>query len=655
MLVFHYRFAQGLIAEGTSGKTMLTKNAKSFLKKYSPFTQLDDHTLEQLVRCLTMELYPAGTLIMKQGDRSSGSLHIIKEGSVRIYARTTRGHENVIDYRGKGDTFGSFPLEEERPLEISVQAVSDTVCYGADRGDVVKLLDEHPALREYLVPLYFPKGDDRGHRVAPAAGVLHDRSENALFATPVRELATRDVVTARAGVSILEAVQSMSIRRTGALVIVDEADSPVGMLTLTDLRDRVLVHRKSVLDPVSEIMSAPVVRVDGSDLCFEALLKMMSHEVHHLLVMDAGSLTGIVSSHDFMVLQVTSPLMLLRDIESQSSVEGLASSSGRVTALISMLLGEGAKAGSINRIITTVNDRIERTILDLALKTLGPSPLPFCWIVYGSAGRKEQTFITDQDNGVIYADPRNEEEAREAKAYFSRFAEFSVNAFLRCGFALCPGDFMATNPKWRQPFSVWRKYFSDWIATPSDKAIHNSANLFDFRGLHGDLHLAADLRKHLIDSLRGQNMFLKAMADLTMDYRPPLGLFGSLTVAKDGDHANQLDLKKNCLTPLINIIRLFSFESHIQETSTAERLAVLKTAHPIVKILGGDLAYALEFLSMIRIRHQLEQVRAGLAPDNFINPKQLSSLERGNLKEICRLLSRILDDIGKKYSIGTQL
>jgi CBS domain-containing protein len=634
---------------------MLAKNAKSFLKKYPPFTQLDDHALAQLARRLTMELYPAGTLIMKQGDRSSGSLHIIKQGSIRIYTRTLQGQENVIDFRGQGDTFGPFPFEGDRPLAVSVQAVSDAVCYVADRASVVKLLDEHPALSEYLMPLYFPKGDGRGPRVAPAAGVLHDRSENALFATPVRELANRDVVTARAGESILDAARSMSARRTGALVIVDEAGNPVGMLTVTDLRNKVLVPQKSLFDPVGDIMSTPIVRVDGTDLCFEALLKMMSHEVHHLLVMDAGSLIGIVSNHDFMVLQVSSPLMIVRDIESQSSVEGLASSSGKVTTLISMLLSEGAKAGSINRIITSVNDRIERKILDLALKTLGPPPAPFCWIVYGSAGRKEQTFITDQDNGLIYTDPRNEEEAHEAKTYFSRFAEFSVNAFLRCGFALCPGEFMATNPKWRQPFSVWRKYFSDWIAAPVDEAVHNALNLFDFRGLHGDLRLAAELRKHLMDKLQDQNVFLKAVADLTTDYRPPLSLFGSLTVAKDGDHANQLDLKKNCLTPLINIMRLFSFESHIQETSTAERLAMLKMAHPIVKILGDDLEYALEFLSMIRISHQLEQVNTGLSPDNFINPKRLSSLEQRNLKEICRLLSRILDDIEKKYGIGTQL
>ncbi len=633
---------------------MLARNAKRFLKNYPPFSRLDDHALAQLARSLTMELYPAGAQIVTQGDRPSGSLYIIKEGSVRIFARTADGRKQVIDFRGTGDTFGSFPLDRERPLEISVQAVSDTVCYVADRAGVVRLLDEHPALRDYLVPVYFPKGDGRGSLFPAAPGAVRDRSENALFTTPVRELANRDVVTARAGVPILEAVRAMTARRAGALVIVDESDSPVGILTVNDLRDRVLAPQKSLLDPVGDIMSAPIFRVDGADLCFEALLKMMSHEVHHLLVMDAGGLAGIVSNHDFMVLQVTSPLMIVRDIESQSSVDGLASSARKVTALISLLLNEGARAGSINRIIAGVNDRIGRTILDLALKTLGPPPLPFCWIVYGSAGRKEQTFITDQDNGLIYADPRNDEEAREAQAYFSRFAEFSVHAFLRCGFGLCPGDFMATNPRWRQPLSVWKRYFTDWIGAPAGEALHFAMNLFDFRGLHGDLRLAAGLEQHRMEALRGRTLFLKAVADLTTDYRPPLSLFGSLTVEKDGEHANQLDLKKSCLTPLVNIIRLFSFESAVRETPTAERLAALRTVHPVVKTLGDDLEYALEFLSMIRIRHQLEQAGSGLAPNNFIDPRRLSSLEQGNLKEICRLLSRILNGIEKKYGIETQ-
>ena len=402
-------------------------------------------------------------------------------------------------------------------------------------------------------------------------------------------------------------------------------------------------------------MSAPLISIDGRDFCFEAVLKMVSHNVHHLVVTDAGRLTGIISSRDFMVLQITSPLMIVREIDNQSSVEGLASASGKILRLISLLLGQGAKAESIIRIITDVNDRIERKILDFAVTTLGPPPLPFCWIVYGSAGRKEQTFKTDQDNAILYADPRSEEDARQAEEYFGRFAEFAVNAFLRCGFTLCPGDFMATNKQWRQSLSVWKKYFSSWIQTPTDKAIHNAANLFDFRGLYGDLQLAVDLKKHLMETIAEKKFFLKAMARLITDYRPPLGMFGSFIVEKSGEHANRMDLKGSCLTPAINIIRLSAFECNIPETCTFERLAVLKTAHPTIVAVGDDLAHALEFISLLRIRRQLEQVSMGATPDSFINPKKLSSLEQRHLKEICRLLSRLLDDIAVKYEVGSHL
>ena len=30
----------------------------------------------------------------------------------------------------------------------------------------------------------------------------------------------------------------------------------------------------------------------------------------------------------------------------------------------------------------------------------------------------------------------------------------------------CPGDMMATNPRWCQPLRVWREYFAGWVAQP---------------------------------------------------------------------------------------------------------------------------------------------------------------------------------------------
>ena len=402
-------------------------------------------------------------------------------------------------------------------------------------------------------------------------------------------------------------------------------------------------------------MRRGVVTVQRDESVDRAQTLMARHGFRHLPVLEGERLLGIISNHDLMVLQGTSPLVIAREIEGQSTVEGLAASSTRIKGLVSLLLREGAGAGGIIRVISAVNDRLEHRILDLALATLGPPPLPFCWIVYGSAGRKEQTFRTDQDNAIVHADPRDDGQGRAAQEYFGRFADFVVDAFLRCGFTRCRGNFMATNPQWRQPLSVWKRSFSDWIHTPDDAAIHNAANLFDFRGLHGDLRLSAELKAHLQHALGGQALFLKAVADLTVDYRPPLGLFGSLRVEKGGEHANQVDLKRHCLTPLINIVRLFSFEGTIAETSTIERLAVLKGTHPVARNVADDLAHAFEFISLLRIRHQHEQLLMDLEPDNFIDPKRLSLLELRNLKEICRLIAQILDGIAKKYGVDARI
>jgi CBS domain-containing protein len=634
---------------------MLSKSAIKFLKKTPPFNLLDDPSLSALVDRLIMEIYPTGAIILKQGDELSRGLYIIREGSVRIFAGAAPGQEHFIDYRGVGETFGFLSLGEQKRLDVSVQAAGNTVCYVADSTSVTKLLNEHPLLREYLIPSYFPKHGELISQKKVLQNALHLGSERVLFTTPVRDLACRDVVTARTDVPIMEAARLMSVHRISALVLVDEFDRPVGIITSSDLRDRVLVRQKDPSGPVGDIMSTPIIMADGADCCFEALLKMMSHGVHHLLVMESGRQTGIISNHDFLVLQGVSPLVIVKEIEDHATVDGLASSSGKVLGLISLLHGAGAGAGSILRIISTVNDRIERKILEMALKALGPPPVPFCWVVYGSAGRKEQTFRTDQDNAIVYCDPSSEGEERSSAEYFGRFAEFVVSAFLRCGFKLCPGGFMASNPEWRQPLSAWKRNFSSWICSPTSEAIHNAVNLFDFRGLHGELRLASELKKYLMSTLADQPIFLKALADLTVDYKPPLGMFGSLVFEKDGDYTNHLNLKDKCLTPLINIVRLFSFESHIPETSTAERIAVLKDLHPIMKNVGGDLEYAFEFISMLRIRHQLKQAAMEIDPDNFIDPKQLSSLELRNLKQICRLLSQIIDDITLRYGTGTRL
>jgi len=627
---------------------MPTKSAFKFLKNSSRFRTLSDETLRKLVSHMAMKYYPGGTLILRQDDPSPEELHIIKQGSVMVYT-DREGQREVLDYRGEGDHFGFTAAGGKSAQAASVEAVEDLVTYCIRLPEIPTLITEDPALAELLTDTpggayRFPTGGEIQRK-----SLLYGESEKLLFTAPVRELATRNVVLARKDMSIAEAARLMSSEQVGSLVVTGEDDLPEGLVTNRDLRDRVLATGRSAEAPVSEIMSTHLVTVEGGEFCFAALLKMINHDIHHLLVVESGKLTGVISTHDFMMLQGTSPLVLVEEIDTQENVEGLIPVSRKIMGLVSLLLREGARASAVTRIITEVNDRLERKVLTIARKALGPPPLPFCWIIYGSAGRKEQTFKTDQDNGLIYQDPRDEGQAQAAKDYFTRYAEFVADGLRRCGFADCPGNYMATNPEWCQPLSVWKRYFSRWIREPTTEAIVAAVILFDFRGLYGDHGLASELKAHLMDTLRGQALFLKYLADMATSVRPPLSSLRTFVLETDSAHRNKINLKNRCIAPLINIVRLFSLESGVPETSTLERIAALKSRHGAVKESGDALEQAFEFISLLRIHHQFEQISSNLEPDNFIDPAALGRHDQKTLKEACRVISRVLDGIQREY------
>ena len=82
---------------------------------------------------------------------------------------------------------------------------------------------------------------------------------------------------------------------------------------------------------------------------------MIQHNVHHILVMQNKTLKGIITNHDLMILQGTSPLSVVKDIENQQTIEGLIPESKNINRIISLLLKEGAKASNITNIINKIS------------------------------------------------------------------------------------------------------------------------------------------------------------------------------------------------------------------------------------------------------------------------------------------------------------
>jgi CBS domain-containing protein len=637
------------VTQQNNGSNVILEDVIAFLKKVPPFQFLDDVNLQAVARNLSLEFYPKDTIILKQDGLPSDALRIIKKGGVKVSMVSEHGGEVVIDYRGEGDTFGFLSLVGKDRIRSNITAVDDTLCYLLGKEMLLKLLDSQLSFTEYFLKSHITKYIDRTYREMQDKSMFYGGSDRLLFTTRVGDMGIKDVVSTPEDTTIREAAQIMSRERISSVVVMDRNNLPAGMVTDRDLREKVVARGRDVLEPVKNIMSTSLIRVDARDYCFEAVLKMIKYNIHHILVIRDGQLKGVITNHDMMMLQGTSPLSLTKDIESQQTIEGLIPVSKKINGIVGLLLKEGAKASNITKVITEINDRLVRKVLEFAERKHGKPPVAYCWIGFGSEGRKEQTFKTDQDNAIIYTDPETEAEAEAAKRYFAGFSEFVRDGLLQCGFPPCPANYMASNPMWCQPLKSWKKYFSTWIATPTATAVINSVAFFDFRPLYGEAALAEALRDHLNALLKDQKVFLGYLANLAIKNQPPIGFFKSFVVDKDGEHKDELNLKIKGLAPLVDILRLFALEKGIRETSTLERIETLRGMHTIVEEYADDLEQAFEFITLLRIHHQYAQITSGVAPDNFINPNRLSNLEKRSIKEAFQLVSKIQDLIIELY------
>jgi len=625
---------------------MILEEAISFLKKNPPYQYLDGPVLKDVAHSLAMEFYPKDTVILKQDGPPSDAVRIIKKGSVKILVRAEGGVDSVMDFRGEGDSFGFVSMVAKDRQKTTVVAADDTICYILGREKILKLIETAPAFAEYFMS-HLTRYVDRTFEEMKGRSLAYSGTDRLLFTTPSGDIA-KDVITVPEETTLQDAAKIMAGHRISSLIVVNRNGVPAGIITDRDLR-RVVASARNVANPVRDVMSISLIRVDATDSCFEAVLKMIKYNIHHMIVIKEGELKGIITNHDLMLLQGTSPLSFVNDIEKQQTIEDLIPVTAKMNTIIGLLLRESTKAGSITGIITEINDRLLKKVIEIAERKFGPPPVPYCFIVYGSEGRREQTFRTDQDNAIIYADTQSAEAEEEADKYFSLLAPFIKDGLVKIGLSSCRADYMASNPKWRRPLKQWKEYFQNWITRPTPEAVLKSLIFFDMRPVHGKFSLCEELRSFYMPLIAKNKIFLGHMAGIIVKNSPPIGFLKSFVVEKSGEHKNEFDLKLKGIMPLNDIIRLFALEGGVRLTPTLERIGALKTVNTAVREYHNELVHAFEFIMMLRMHYQFEQIKEGLTPDNFINPDKLSNLEKRTIREAFHLISKLQSMVVEMY------
>ncbi len=562
-----------------------------FLMKTVPFTELDREKLEAVSQLFALKSFPKETVVFRQDVDAVEHFYLIFQGKVKTYLTDPDGTPTLLDFRGEGGYFGALAIIRDSKANFNVETLEDTLCLELAKEPFLELIRNYPLFAEFYLKSL---SDDL---VGTAYAGLRSRKTGArpqemlyLFNVHVGEVIKRPPEIIHASQTIQQAAERMSDLEIGSLLVEDQSGEISGILTDKDLRKKVVAKAQDYHAPVATVMSCPVRTIPYDALCFDALLHMMDERVHHLAIERGNQIVGVVSVHDIMVQEGSSPLYLFSEIAKQRNIEGLFPLSRKIPRVVRALVKEGAKANNITRIVTVLNDQIVTRLLTMLHEEMGPSPVPFCWITFGSEGRKEQTFKTDQDNALIYETPSgSEEQMKLVRSYFRRFGNEAAHLLDACGFPLCKGKMMASNPRWRKPYTVWKGYFDRWMATPEPQEVLNATIFFDFRPEYGAMEFGEDLRDYLTLEAPSKSFFLLFLAKDCMAGKTPLTFFKHFIVEKNGKHKNRLDLKTQGLTPFVNFARLLALRYKIKETNTLARLEILAEMDGIPKSsLSGD-------------------------------------------------------------------
>ncbi len=535
------------------------------------------------------------------------ALYLIQSGEVEV----TDESGEVVSILGPGNSFGERGLMRGGRAATNARAISTSHLLAIPAPTFLNLVEIHPHVARFF------------DRARPARAKQSDIATQTLA-----EMMTRDPATCTPDLPAQQAARQMREAGVSSLMVTEGGDVS-GIVTQRDLANKVLAEGLPLNTPVAQIMTSNPLTLPPSALVSDVLHAMVERGIKQMPVVDNGDLVGILTQTDLTRFQAMSSAGLIRDIAAAPDIASLSKIVHHIPQLLVQLVGAHNAHQIVTRLITDIGDATTRRLLAMAEEKLGAPPVPYLWLACGSQGRQEQTGVSDQDNCLIIDDAMTSAD----DAYFAALAKFVSDGLDVCGYFYCPGDMMATAKRWRQPLSVWRGYFQNWINKPDPEAQMLASVMFDLRPIGGTESLFDNLQADTLAAAAKNSIFVAHMVSNSLKHTPPLGLFRGFATVRSGEHKNTLDLKHNGVVPIVDLGRIYALQGQISAANTRARLEAAIDTGQVSPTGGRDLLDAYDMIAETRLQHQAEQIKRGEKPDNFMAPTDLSDFERSHLRD----------------------
>ncbi len=621
-----------------SGLSPELSAVKDFLTECIPFDTLTDDQLNQLAPAIEVCYFRQGHIFRSEDD--NGGLRIMRSGAAELRVDDDR----LIDRFGETVSFNLLGLSQEQP-GIRATLIEDSLIYYLSEIDYQRLRKQYRDFDRFF-------HSQRSRRVRRAA--RHETTPSEMMRR-VKDLMSVNVLSVSPADSIQSTAQLMSEHRVSSVLVMQGAQLK-GIVTDRDIRSRAVALGLDVAEPIERIMTVSPDTIFDDETLFDATLFMTQKGYHHIPVVSAQGenggdqrpVVGIVTSSDLMLARRDDPVYLVQHVNRQQTVKGLKDITALLPDLLVQWVNAGIKSTQVGHVLTAISDAVTIRLIAMAEQELGPAPAPFCWLGFGSQGREEQLLGGDQDNALLISDDVKDCDL----PWFEKMAHRVCDGLNECGYVYCPGKVMATTDEWRQPLQGWKQTVDRWTRSPTSDAVMRVSIFFDVRAVHGDINLAKQLQSHMLKRTKGNSIFLAALAENVLDAPPPLGIFRRFVVDHNGEHRDELNLKKRAVIPIVDLVRIHSLAHGVQAVNTVRRLHALAEAKVMSIGDSRNLQDALQVIMQTRVEAQVQQLMKAEKPTNYLNPDELPKLVRKQLRDAFSVVKDAQQSIRLNYRPG---
>ena len=595
--------------------------AQHFDARNAPFDRLNGDELGIVRDSLDIAYFRPDETIIGRGG-APDSLYVVIKGVVE-----ERDGDDLVALRGPGDAFDTRALVQGRGSNAFV-AREETLCNVLPRDVALQLIDKNPRFAAFF---YL----DIARRLDAVSREEEEARFAPLLGARVGELFLHPAEFLEATASIAEAGAIMRRNKSYALFVRDQEGA--GILTRTDLLNATIRDRRPIESPVGLLAHRPIVCVAADDLVSTALLKMTKHNKRRVAVAANGDFIGVLEDIDLLSFLAGNSQLVAGRIDRASSVAELARAARKIDPQIRTLRRQGVKIDVVCEIVSDLNRHLHEKLFALvAPQSIRESG---CLVVMGSEGRGEQTFRTDQDNGLILT-------VSAPAAALEKFRADVFDALEQCGFPPCPGEVMVRNPVWSKTLDEYRDDFRRWLALGDGAEAMNVAIFYDAEATAGDAGLLRAAKQDLIDLMRGERAHLARFARAIDDFPTPIGFFNNLVTSKaEGD---ALDLKKGGIFPIVHGVRALSLEKGLHETGTTARIAKLAEMGAFDAQFARELSEALHYLMTLRLDAQIAEAHS----TSLVKPGELSTMERDLLRDAFQVVKRLRELLRRHFNLA---